>query len=285
MDVSIITPVYKGNKYLVHLAFVIKQACNEAPLYDFEWIIVNDYPKEKLKYPLVSQKNLKIKIIYNKKNEGIHKSRIVGLKKATGNYVHFLDQDDEINKYFYKFQLESIFNYDACVSNGYIEDKNKHKKLIFSSDKQMKCLNSIKYFFYIGNLIPSPGMVIIRKKSIPVEWTKNFLNKNGADDWLLWVLMLYYVKRFKEINKCLYIHKDTENNTSKNIIKMWDSTFEAVNLFEVSTKNTKKLCSIFRRRINLILNIQVRNNNKIFEYFKHPLIALYVVNFKVLKKF
>lgn len=284
MDISIITPVYKGKKYLLRLLRNLERACKEIPQKRIEWIIINDYPEEKIICPKTLLNNLIIRYFCNNKNLGIHKSRVEGLKKATGKYVHFLDQDDKISKYFYKIQLNNISGFDACVSNGYVETGHNIKKEVFHSKKQMEVLDSIKYYFYIGDLIPSPGMVLIKKSSIPNEWYLNNLSVNGADDWLLWVFMLAQRCNFNKIIDCLYIHVDTGNNASKNKARMWDSTRSALKIFQNEMPNYSFLGQVFTRRINMICNFQLKGKNKLLEYLKNLDITFFLIDFKIWRR-
>ena len=89
MKVSIITPFYKGNKYinryLKNVANAVKNSKNEV-----EIILVNDSPNYEIEYNEDLLKNLDFKIVNNATNQGIQKSRINGLNKAKGEYIRFL---------------------------------------------------------------------------------------------------------------------------------------------------------------------------------------------------
>ena len=79
----------------------------------------------------------KIEVINNKVNQGIHQTRINGLKKALGKYILFLDQDDEISDFFIKSQLEHIGDADLCIANGIMESENG-KCLIYKNQMLSK---------------------------------------------------------------------------------------------------------------------------------------------------
>ena len=67
-DISIITPVYKGNKYLPNLVKYIEEAAKNVGKYQVEWLLVNDFPEEKVDKPESHIKNLKIRLINNERN-------------------------------------------------------------------------------------------------------------------------------------------------------------------------------------------------------------------------
>ena len=113
MDVSIIIPIYKGNGYIESLLNKIEKNYQGSQK-EIEVIFVNDYPDEEI--IVGSQHDFPIRIINNEMNQGIHQTRINGLKKAVGKYILFLDQDDEISDFFIKSQLEHIGDADLCIA-------------------------------------------------------------------------------------------------------------------------------------------------------------------------
>ncbi|MGN0048633.1 MAG: glycosyltransferase family 2 protein [Bacteroides sp.] len=95
--VSIIIPVYKVEKYIRRcLMSVCSQTCSS-----IECIIVNDATPDHsmdIVYEIVSLYSLKIKfvVINHQINRGLSVARNDGVKAATGEYVFFLDSDDEL---------------------------------------------------------------------------------------------------------------------------------------------------------------------------------------------
>lgn len=88
-------------------------------------------------------------------------------------------------------------------------------------------------FIQVRNLIPSPGECLIKRESIPKEWIENPLKKNGADDWLLWILLFKSKVRVECNPELVYIHNDTNgNNLSSDLEKMKESACEMYELLE-----------------------------------------------------
>ena len=117
--ISVIIPVYNVEKYLRQcLNSVINQTYQ-----NLEIICVNDASTDSSGEILkeYAQKDSRIKIIENEENLGLGLTRNVGIKAATGDYVHCLDADDwmELNAYqrmikilSYKPEIEVLhFNY------------------------------------------------------------------------------------------------------------------------------------------------------------------------------
>lgn len=97
MKISIIIPVYNVELYINDcLKSVFAQSYK-----DLEIIIVNDKTQDRsmeIIEDLVSKKKdlYEIKIINHTKNRGLSVARNTGIKESTGDYLFFLDSDDEI---------------------------------------------------------------------------------------------------------------------------------------------------------------------------------------------
>ena len=92
---SIIVPVYNVQAYL---SYCVDTLINQT-LRDIEIIFINDGSKDKSLEILnqYAQIDKRIKII-DQKNAGSSEARNVGLDKATGDYILFVDSDDILNK-------------------------------------------------------------------------------------------------------------------------------------------------------------------------------------------
>lgn len=222
MKISIIIPFYKGNEYLERLFTSIKNVSSSINK-NFEVIIVNDNPGEKVFIP---ENELDVVLIENENNLGIQGARINGIKHSTGDWILMLDQDDELVEEGFKNQIELAKNADVVVGNGtYI--LGAINKTIYKNLKCMKYLIKRERFIEIRNLIPSPGECLIRKECIPHIWLDNKLIKNGADDWMLWLLLFGNGARFICNELPVYIHNDAGgNNLSADLVKMRESSLE-----------------------------------------------------------
>ena len=100
MKVSILIPVYKVEKYIERCA----RSVFEQTFGDLEIIFVDDCSPDNsitiLKRVLEDYPDRKkqTRIIRHKKNEGLSGARNTAIKAATGDYIYFLDSDDEISK-------------------------------------------------------------------------------------------------------------------------------------------------------------------------------------------
>ena len=228
MKISVITSLYKGKKYINDLIVMLNEnieLCNNVEL---EYIIINDYPDEKIVKDEIQEKcNFYIKIINNEQNLGIHKSRINGVKNSTGEYIIFLDQDDTIEHNYLYSQISCLKdNTDIVIANGWQKGKEKKKPIFYSYRHQNYVTN--KNFFIIRSPIISPGQCLIKKNAIPNEWLENVIINNGADDYFLWILMLYKNVNIEINYKKIFNHNISNDNFSNNYDSMKKSSLEVV---------------------------------------------------------
>lgn len=151
--VSVIIPVYNTYDYL---SKCLDSLVNQT-LEDIEFIVVNDGSpddSEKL-IKEYSKKYSKIKY-YKKKNGGLSSARNFGIKKATGEYIGFVDSDDYVeNTMFEKLYNKAVdTNSDVvCCQLNYLypnktilhhyKDLNIFGKSVISSPQ---ILNQVKSY-------------------------------------------------------------------------------------------------------------------------------------------
>lgn len=100
IKVSVIVPVYNTGKYLRKcLDSLVNQTLKEVEIIviddkstDNSRAIINEYEK----------KYANIKVIHNKTNQGIGYNRNLGIKKASGEFISFVDSDDYVDKKMYE---------------------------------------------------------------------------------------------------------------------------------------------------------------------------------------
>lgn len=222
MIISVIVPVYKGKTYLGNIIDVLNK--NKGYLdndFNVELILINDYPEEKIVYKKSFRDTINVRIFTNEKNEGIHYSRVNGLRYANGDYIVFLDQDDRIGENFLSKLLSAIDKVDIVVCNGVLFGRK-----IYDCFEDME---KIEHMVDDGvNWIVSPGQCMMKRDSIPRFWSETILRHNGADDFFLWTLFLQEKKRFCYINDILYGHVYTKKNSWSNSDDMRESVREMV---------------------------------------------------------
>lgn len=283
--VSVITAFYKGNRYINKLLSSIQmnyEECKKNDI-DLESIIVNDSPDCTVDYDQ-SEYKFNIRIVTNTKNIGIHGTRINGISHALGEYIIMLDQDDVLTPHAIVNQVRALGDKDVCVGNG-VRVSDIKSSVIFKNEKYHRCVQKLDVFLRFGTPIISPGQCLIKKAAIPIEWLQNIIHQNGADDELLWILMLLKKKKFCISGEDVYHHISTGNNASDDFGKMADSSLEGIGLLEAQGIITEKQKKHFiRRRMMKKERYRASNFGKVIINLKYFDLSLYVFRIKLLQK-
>ena len=265
MDISVIVPIYKGQKYVTFLQKMIEKNIKYAGNYglkiEVELILVNDYPEEPLFFENDLCVGYEIRIIENSYNYGIQRTRVNGLLQAKGEYILFLDQDDEVFDNCLYSQYLSIGENDIVVGNGYRWINGKYRKIYRNMKKQQLSCKE-KFFIKAANQIVSPGHCLIRKDSIPDIWCNNILTKNGADDIFLWLLMFEANKKFCLNYDCVYKHINTGVNLSNDLNAMCCSLNNLINIARTCNAIDEKKLAFIERRIKFLKDVQTHSKKE-----------------------
>ena len=147
--ISIIIPIYNGEKTLNRCVnSILKQNFPE-----LEILLINDTSKDNsIKICQTFKKKINnIKFFNNKKNVGVSLSRNIGIKKAKGDFLIFLDSDD----YLLKKSLNWI---------NKLIDKNNKKDLLISN--KFISINMLKVFVYHK---------LLNKKNLKIKSINRFI--------------------------------------------------------------------------------------------------------------
>lgn len=129
--VSIIVPVYQVEKYLRKcLESLVNQTLEE-----IEILVINDGSPDNSQNIIDEfQKRFPLKIkSFNKENGGLSDARNFGLEKATGDFIGFVDSDDEVSKTMFEEMHALAIKHQAemviCNLQKVDEDGNVTQKL------------------------------------------------------------------------------------------------------------------------------------------------------------
>ncbi|MDR2912263.1 MAG: glycosyltransferase [Alistipes sp.] len=126
MKVSVVIPVYNGEKYLAACLDGMMRQTHR----DLEIIVVDDgsgdrSPEIARSYP--------VKVVAFERNRGLSAARNAGMAAATGEYLHFMDVDDEINDEFYERLAAAALATGADVACcGMVHEPKPHRTTLFS---------------------------------------------------------------------------------------------------------------------------------------------------------
>lgn len=127
--ISIIVPVYNAEKYIKKCVDSLINQTYE----NLEIILINDGSKDN-SYDILSQyegRDPRI-VLINKDNTGVSDTRNIGIDKATGEYIGFVDADDYVEPQMYEKLFDAIVSEGADIScAGYlIEDEDNAENII-----------------------------------------------------------------------------------------------------------------------------------------------------------
>lgn len=114
--VSIIVPVYNAASFLDQcIASILSQSFK-----DFELLLIDDGSKDEsgVLCDEYARKDARVKA-YHKENGGVSSARNLGLNKAKGKYICFIDPDDWVHKEYIKFLVHGFSNKIGLSMCGY----------------------------------------------------------------------------------------------------------------------------------------------------------------------
>lgn len=126
-DLSIIVPVYNIKAHIaVCIESILKQEYT-----DYELLLVDDGSTDGSGdlCDIYAKKDSRIQVIH-KKNGGVTSARRLGVVRAKGKYIGFIDGDDRIEADYYKRLMESASDTGAdIVMTGYWEEGTVRRKV------------------------------------------------------------------------------------------------------------------------------------------------------------
>lgn len=227
-----------------------------------EIIIIDDNSNEE--WSCNTQKVIELldneKIIYikNEKNMGANYCRNIGLEKATGKYIAFLDDDDE----FYREKLEVISanlsnNPDLIYSSVELYNENL-KKSNFMFRKEKKIKEKILMYNFIGG---TSSVIIKRDFYKSVGGFDNDLP--SCQDWDFWAKSIFNRAKIKAIEKTLVriIVHNSNNRISNNLSKRIDGHKRLFDKFRAYYTEDMDLKKIKKGQAITIANLYYDMNN------------------------
>ena len=241
--VTIITPIYKAEKFIERC---VKSLLNQ-DFESIEYIFINDATPDdsfKILKKLVDQYNNRkgdIKLLENKYNLGVAKTRKKGMLEASGEYVIQIDSDDwiESNMISVLYNKGKNENADIVVCDYYISfitGEKKYRKEEYSSDIDFNIKNIM-----LGRVHPSFCNTLIRKD---FYLNNNILPQgkvNMGEDYEMMLKLFLSTEKVSYIPKAfLYYTQYNENSITKTMNKEYiNDTIHCIKVFEEILKPTK----------------------------------------------
>ena len=216
LKVSVIIPYFRKKNYIKKtLLSILKQTFKK-----FEVLIIyDDSEKSDLTFIKTLLKlDRRIKLIINKKNLGAGLSRNIGILKAKGKYISFIDADDIWNKNKLRLQIKFMENNNYQISHtSYVIANMKNKVLEFRKARNFTKLKDLLYSCDIGL------STVMIKKSVFSNKLK-FPKLKTKEDFVLWLNLVKSGYKIYSLDRNLVKWTKTNNSLSSSIFqKLIDS--------------------------------------------------------------
>lgn len=204
--VSVIIPTFnRANLLILAIQSVLNQTIE-----DFELIVVDDASTDDTQQKVACIDDLRIQYIVHQKNLGACGTRNTGLSIAQGQYIAFLDSDDEWlpNKLEKQLSLFKCVPDDVGVIYSWLQVINAQGKSVRMRKPDIR--GDVEDYLIYKNLIGTPSTVMIKKKCI--EPDLQFDTKlRCCEDWDMW-LQISKNYRFEVIPEPLTLYRDHDDD-------------------------------------------------------------------------
>ena len=217
--VSIVIPCYRDS---ITISSAIDSLYRQT-YQNIEIIVVNDASPETDEVERVLERYPSIIYVKNQVNLGLAASRNIGLRKSRGEFVAFLDADDEYNPHKIEFQIrcsgENIAV--ACnLENFYEQDPGPVNRVELNSEdlEIVDSLWKISIFNYLT------GASILARRDLLLSVGGYDESLRSCEDYDLWLRLLKKGVKVIRIKLPLYLYRFNPEGLSKNInaISYWE---------------------------------------------------------------
>ena len=207
--ISVILPVYNGEKYLDEaIQSILSQTYAQ-----FEFIIINDGSSDSSLEIIKKYKKIDHRIILvDRENRGLVASLNEGISLSKGNFIARMDQDDISLKNRFKEQVDFLEKHnDVGVCGCWVEVFSNNREISLwklpTSDTELK----IGLLFSVPFAHPS----IMMRKALITKLQLRYNEKyQNAEDYKFWVDFSKYTK-FANISKVLFRYRYLETSMSR----------------------------------------------------------------------
>lgn len=238
IKVSIIVPVYNVATYLPEcLNSLINQT-----LKDIEIICIDDKSTdgsiEILKE--YEKKDVRIKVVYNEENKSTGTARNIGIEKASGEYLGFVDGDDFVSADYFENLYENAKKHNAEISATsnvlFYYDENNTPELETGLSVKSR-LSTIK------EKNDSLAKTVVSWNKI---YKKDFIEKNNiyygnnsyAEDMLFSIICYFFAPYIVISHKSIYYYRKDRQGSATTGLKDLDFVLPAID-------NMKTLYKVF----------------------------------------
>lgn len=225
--VSVIIPTYnRGFLIKDTIESVIKQSYK-----NYELIIIDDASTDKTA-DWISKNYPEFKLIRMQKNVGNAAARNIGINASKGEFIAFLDHDDQWLPNYLESQVKQLQFFPEAVLSycNYFEVSQNNNKIL-KNLKPLSAYDDFTYHLLMQNVIHSLSLTLLRKSSLLEAGSLNE-SLHICNDIDLY-LKLSVRGKILHLPEALVLKNNHDNNLSRNywlwskeIIKVYDQFFE-----------------------------------------------------------
>lgn len=222
MKISIIVPIYQVEQYL---AMCLKSITDQTMTDGVECILVDDCGSDRSLFIAKDfiehyQGNVLFRIVEREKNGGLSAARNSGIDVASGEYVYFLDSDDEITPNCLEIMWSLVEKYGKVnlVQGAFFEDEKYANSISnIKFPEFCTCQAEIKTFLlqYLGDIVGAQSRLINLSflKEHHLYFEEGIIHEDN-----LWTFFLSkYVRTMAYCDVCTYYHRYNPNSITGNV--------------------------------------------------------------------
>ena len=222
MKISIIVPMYQVEQYL---AICLKSITDQTMTDGVECILVDDCGSDRSLFIAKDfiehyQGNVLFRIVEREKNGGLSAARNSGIDVASGEYVYFLDSDDEITPNCLEIMWSLVEKYGKVnlVQGAFFEDEKYANSISnIKFPEFCTCQAEIKTFLlqYLGDIVGAQSRLINLSflKEHHLYFEEGIIHEDN-----LWTFFLSkYVRTMAYCDVCTYYHRYNPNSITGNV--------------------------------------------------------------------
>lgn len=241
--ISIITPVYNAEKYLpTTIESILSQTYN-----CFEWICVDDGSKDNSLHilSLAAESDIRIKVIHQE-NGGVSKARNTAICAATGDWITFLDADDEVSEDWLMNYFNAINpDIDIIFQGAIIRNDNNTIKFQLK-DKKFTTIQFIRLWQNKYHDLGSAWCKMIKTSIIKDNYIRFPVGISNFEDWIFLTQCLCYASGFQTISGTGYIYNHQNSHLTGNMHRRrsFISTYNITRNWYLAIQPLKFQCNV-----------------------------------------
>lgn len=277
--VSVIVPVFNAHQYL--------EQCIRSILYqsyrNLDIILIDDGSQDNsLEICKNFEKEDKRIRVFHKENEGVSSARNLGIEKAQGEYIVFIDSDDRVKTNFIESLVAKGQENSIVICNFVYCDENERVSASYEMlrDGNLNDLNAFLASVVVERKIFGSVCRTLFPSKIIKDNNIKFVNCILAEDQLFLLAAVSYCSCIITLKEAMYVYFDNSSSAThkvyrKNFLKDRERYCEelqsVIDRYPLSQEDKKDIfqTAVLRERKNVFFNLVASDNYAIeYEQFK-----------------